>query len=51
MTSRIYELIGRTVVRLVWLRYGRQVKIGGGALAALGLVTAYLLSRRQPPEG
>jgi hypothetical protein len=51
MSSRIYELIGRAVVGMVWTMYGRQLKIAGGAVATLGLVTAYLFSRRRPPEG
>ena len=51
MSSRIYELVGRAVVGMVWMMYGRQLKIAGGALATLGLVTAYLFSRRRPPEG
>jgi hypothetical protein len=51
MISGIYELIGRVVVRLAWMRFGRQIKIAGGAFAVLALATGYLLSRRQPPEG
>ncbi|MCD6016233.1 MAG: hypothetical protein K0R88_2317 [Solirubrobacterales bacterium] len=49
--SKIYELIGRLVVRLAWLRFGRQIKLGGGVLAVLVLAGGYLLARRQPPEG
>ena len=57
--SAIYELIGRLVVRgaprivawVVWLRFGRQIKIAGGALAVAALFGAYLIARRQPPEG
>ncbi len=49
--SRIYELIGRLVVRLAWLRFGRQIKLAGGVLAVLALAGSYLLARRQPPEG
>jgi hypothetical protein len=49
--SAIYELIGRLVVRSVWLRYGRQLKYAAGiSLAALALA-AYIAARRQPPEG
>ena len=51
MSSRIYELIGRAVVDLVWRRYGRHLKITGGTLATLWLVTVYLASRRRSPEG
>jgi hypothetical protein len=49
--SAIYELIGRIVVRLAWLRFGRQIKLAGGVLAVLVLAGGYLLARRQPPEG
>jgi hypothetical protein len=51
MTANIYELIGRLVVRVVWLRYGRQIRIAAVASVAAGLVGGYLLARRQPPEG
>ena len=51
MASSIYELIGRLVVRLAWLRFGRQIKIAGGVFAALVLVGGYLLATRNPPEG
>lgn len=51
MVSGIYELIGRIVVRLAWLRFGRQIKIAGGVFAVLAFAIGYLLSRRQPPEG
>ncbi len=49
--SAIYELIGRIVVRLTWLRYGRQIKIAGGVAAVLVLFGGYLAARREPPEG
>lgn len=49
--SKIYELIGRLVVRLAWLRFGRQIKLAGGVLGVLVLAGGYLLARRQPPEG
>jgi hypothetical protein len=51
MGSAIYELIGRIVVRLTWLRFGRQIKIAGGVLVVLVAVGGYLISRRPPPEG
>ena len=51
MISSIYELIGRLVVRVAWLRFGRQVKLAGGVIAALALLLGYLIARRQPPEG
>jgi len=51
MVSSIYELIGRLVVRVAWLRFGGQIKLAGGVIAALALLLGYLISRRQPPEG
>ncbi len=51
MISSIYELIGRLVVRVAWLRFGKQVKLAGGLVAALALLLGYLVARRQPPEG
>ncbi len=51
MAAAIYELIGRIVVRLAWLRFGTQIKVAGGAFAALVLVGGYLIAKRQPPEG
>jgi hypothetical protein len=51
MVGSIYELIGRLVVRVAWMRYGRQIKMTAAGFAAVGLVAGYALSRRQPPEG
>jgi hypothetical protein len=51
MTSTIYELIGRFVVRLVWFRFSGALKLGGGALAVLALIGGYLIAKREPPEG
>ena len=49
--SAIYELIGRFVMRLVWFRFGSQLKIAGGVLAVIAAAVGYLLARREPPEG
>jgi hypothetical protein len=49
--SALYELIGRLVVRFVWLRYGRQLKLAAGAGLAALVVGGYLAARREPPEG
>ncbi len=47
----LYELIGRTVVRLAWRRFGIQIKLAGAAaLVTLG-VAGYLAATREPPEG
>ena len=51
MVSAIYELIGRIVVRLAWLRFGRQIKIAGGVFAVLVFAVGYLIDKREPPEG
>jgi hypothetical protein len=49
--SAIYELIGRLVVRFVWLRYGRQLRIAAGVGLGALLLGGYLAARREPPEG
>jgi hypothetical protein len=49
--SSVYELIGRLVVRVAWLRFGRQIKIVGGVAALLAVVGGYLIARHSPPEG
>ena len=49
--STVYEFIGRTVVRLVWWRFGRQLQIAGAVALFLAGAAGYLLSRRDPPEG
>jgi len=49
--SSFYELIGRLVVRVAWLRFGRQIKIAGLAVAVLAIAGGFLLTRRHPPEG
>ena len=51
MVAAIYELIGRIVVRLAWLRFSRQIKIAGGVVAVLVAVAGYLIATREPPEG
>ena len=49
--ASIYEYIGRTVVRVVWWRFGRQLQIAGIATLICAGAAGYLLSRRNPPEG
>ena len=51
MVGSIYEFIGRAVVQMAWLRYGRQIKMAAAGFAVLGLLAGYALSKRQPPEG
>ena len=49
--SVIYELIGRIVVRSVWWRFGKEIRIAGAVtLVTLG-VAGYLAATREPPEG
>jgi hypothetical protein len=49
--SSIYELIGRLVVRFVWARYGRQIRIAAGVATAIAVAAAYAIATREPPEG
>ena len=49
--SSIYEQIGRLVVRVVWWRFGTQLKIAAGIGAASVAVVGYVLATREPPEG
>lgn len=49
--SGIYELIGRIVVRFAWARYGRQITIAGAVLGGALVAGAYVLAKREPPEG
>lgn len=49
--SAIYELIGRLVVRSVWLRYGRQLRTAAGVGLGALLLGGYLAAKREPPEG
>ena len=51
MSSAIYELVGRFIVRLVWFRYCGQIKVAGAAFAAISVIAGLLLARRTPPEG
>lgn len=49
--STIYESIGRLVVALVMRRFGTQIKVGAGLLAAGVVVGAYLAASRDVDEG
>jgi hypothetical protein len=49
--ARFYELVGRTVVRLAWWRFSRQIRLAGLGAALLLAAGVWALSRRQPPEG
>ncbi len=49
--SLVYELIGRLVVRTLWWRFQREVRIAGGMLAALVVVAGSWPPGAKPPEG
>jgi hypothetical protein len=49
--SAIYEAIGRLVVRFVWARYGRQIRIALGVGLASLLLGGYLAASRKMEEG
>jgi hypothetical protein len=49
--SSVYEQIGRLVVRVVWWRFGTQLKIAAGIGAATVAIVGYLAATREPPEG
>lgn len=49
--SWIYEAIGRAVVRLVMIRYGRQIRIGIAVAVASVLLGTYLAASRKMEEG
>jgi hypothetical protein len=49
--SSIYELIGRLVVRFVWARYGRQIRIAAVVATAIAAAVGYAIATREPPEG
>ena len=50
--SKLYEAVGRLVMYFVWMRYGRQIKIGLG-VGLLALVAGAFLaaSRAEVEEG
>ena len=49
--ATVYELIGRAVVRLIWVRYGRQLSIAGAVLGTALVAAGWVLAKRTPPEG
>jgi len=49
--AKLYELIGRLVVRLAWTRFSRQITIAAAALGLLAAAGVYLVASREPPEG
>jgi hypothetical protein len=51
MTNAIYEYVGRFVVRLVWFRFGSQIKIVAAVFAGVTALAGFVIARRTPPEG
>ena len=51
MAPAVYEYIGRFVVRLVWFRFGSQIKVAGAVLAGVTALAGFVIARRTPPEG
>ena len=49
--SSIYEAIGRAVVWVVRVRYGRQIRIALGVAVASVLLGGYLAASRKMEEG
>lgn len=48
--TKFYEAVGRIVVYFVWMRYGRQIKIGLGVTLAAIVVGAFLAASRSDVE-
>jgi hypothetical protein len=46
-----YGWIGRLMVRLIVLRYRRQIRIAAAAGIAVVAAAGYVAMTRQPPEG
>ena len=51
MAPAVYEYIGRFVVRLVWFRFGSQIKLAAGVFAGVTALIGFVIARRTPPEG
>ena len=51
MANDIYEFVGRLVLWAIRTRYRTQIRVAAGAGIAAVLVSAYLVAKRQPPEG
>ncbi len=49
--AKLYELIGRLVVRLAWARFSRQITFAAAALGLLAAAGVDLVASREPPEG
>jgi hypothetical protein len=49
--SAVYELIGRLVVRVVRVRYRRQLRVAAAIGLAAAAVAGYVAMTREPPEG
>ncbi len=49
--SAIYEAIGRAVVKLAWVRYGRQIRLAVALGTASVVLGVYLAARGGVREG
>ena len=49
--SLVYEMIGRTVVRLLRARFRRQIRIAAVATAVTLVLVGYLAATRSVDEG
>ena len=49
--TRIYAVIGRLTVALIWARYGRQIRIAGAVTLGALLLGGYLAASRHVEEG
>jgi hypothetical protein len=51
MTTSVYELIGRLVVRFVRTRYRKQLRIAAALAIGAAAVAGYVALSHEPPEG
>jgi hypothetical protein len=51
VTSSVYELVGRLMVRLWLVRYRRQLRAAAAVGVAAILAAGYVAITREPPEG
>ena len=51
MADEIFGFIGRLVLWAIRTRYRTQIRVAAAAGVAAVLVSAYLVAKRQPPEG
>lgn len=47
----VYEMIGRLVVLVVRLKFGRQIRLAATLAALVAAIAAYLFARHEVQEG